>query len=48
MNVSVIRRPGILMLVFYPGQAVAAEPDFDREARLTAEIVDVILDAGFS
>jgi hypothetical protein len=35
---------GILMLVFYLGQAVAAEPDFEREARLADEIVDVSLD----
>ena len=35
---------GILMLLFYLGQAVAAEPDFEREARLADEIVDVILD----
>jgi hypothetical protein len=47
MNVNVIRRPGIPILVFYPGQAVVAEPGFDREASLAAEIVDVILDAGF-
>ena len=32
------------MLVFYLGQAAAAEPDFDREARLADEIIDVILD----
>ena len=32
------------MIVFYLGQAVAADPDFDREARLADEIVDVILD----
>ena len=36
--------PVILMLVFYLGQAAAAEPDFDREARLADEIIDVILD----
>jgi len=35
---------GILILVFYLGQSVAAEPDFDREARLADEIIDVILD----
>jgi hypothetical protein len=34
----------ILMLVFYLGQAVAADPDFEREARLADEIIDVILD----
>jgi len=32
------------MLVFYLGQAAAAAPDFDREARLADEIIDVILD----
>ena len=32
------------MLLFYLGQAAAAEPDFDREARLADEIIDVILD----
>ena len=35
---------GILMLVCYLGQAIAADPDFEREARLADEIVDVILD----
>jgi hypothetical protein len=47
MNVNVIRRPGIPILVFCPGQAVVAGPGFDREARFADEIVDVILDAGF-
>jgi len=39
-----MRSLGILMLVFYLGQAVASEPDFEREARLADEIIDVILD----
>jgi len=39
-----MRIPGILMLVFYLGQAVAVEPDFEREVRLADEIIDVILD----
>jgi pimeloyl-ACP methyl ester carboxylesterase len=44
MNVNTICRLGILMFVFYLGQVAAVEPDFDREARLADEIVDVILD----
>ena len=39
-----MRRLGILILVCCLGKAVAAEPDFDREARLADEIIDVILD----
>jgi hypothetical protein len=44
MNVSVVVRHSLLVLVLLAGQALAAEPDFAREARLADEIVDVILD----
>ena len=44
MNVSVLKRIGLLTLMLLIGQAVASEPDFAREARLADEIVDVILD----
>jgi len=44
MNANAMRIPGILMFVLFLGPAVAAEPDFEREARLADEIVDVILD----
>ena len=33
-----------LLLILFLGQAIAAGPDFDREARLADEIVDAILD----
>ena len=44
MNVSAKYGLGILVLVFYLGQTVASEPDFERETRLADEIIDAILD----
>jgi pimeloyl-ACP methyl ester carboxylesterase len=44
MNVKVSVRAAGLALALVAGQAIAAEPDFEREARLADEIVDVILD----
>ena len=44
MNVSLVIRIGQLALLLFIGQALATEPDFAREARLAAEIVDLILD----
>ncbi len=44
MNVkSSIRATGLALLLV-AGQSIASEPDFEREARLADEIVDVILD----
>jgi len=37
-------KPCVLLLLIILGQAVAAEPDFEREKRLADEIIDVILD----
>jgi len=39
-----MRSAVVLCLIFCLGQAVAADPDYEREARLADEIVDVILD----
>ena len=39
-----MRSSVVLCLIFCLGQAVAADPDYEREARLADEIVDVILD----
>jgi len=39
-----MRSSVVLCLIFFLGQAVAADPDYEREARLADEIVDVILD----
>ncbi|MDH3629569.1 MAG: alpha/beta hydrolase family protein [Gammaproteobacteria bacterium] len=44
MNVRIIIKPCVLVLLLCVGQAVASEPDFARETRLSDEIVDVILD----
>jgi pimeloyl-ACP methyl ester carboxylesterase len=44
MSVSGIFRWGLLTLMLWQGQALAGEPDFAREARMAAEIVDAILD----
>ena len=44
MNVNTLRWLGVLILPCYLAQAIAATPDYDREARLADEIVDVILD----
>jgi hypothetical protein len=44
MSVKVAIRAAGLALVLVAGQAIASEPDFEREARLADEIVDAILD----
>lgn len=44
MNASAVVKPLVLVLLFFTGQALASEPDYEREARLADEIVDVILD----
>ena len=44
MSVKVAIRAAGLALLLVAGQAIASEPDFEREARLADEIVDAILD----
>lgn len=44
MSASAVVKPLVLVLLFFTGQALASEPDYEREARLADEIVDVILD----
>jgi dienelactone hydrolase len=44
MSVSSLFKAAAFGLLLLPGQAIASEPDYAREARLADEIVDVILD----
>ena len=44
MSVSAVLKLSVCILVLIPGLALAAEPDYAREARLADEIVDAILD----